>query len=217
MVAIVAGSSGMVGTALLHELCAYTKYTEIRLLVRRSSGFIHAKVNEQVVDLNDLQNAAGYIKGDVLFCCLGSTRKKTPRKEDYYRIDHDYPLNLAHTGLQNGISQFHLVSSLGANPHSKNFYLRMKGETEADISRLPFSSVHIYRPSILTGNRQENRLAESISIGLMKCINPLLTGKWKKFRSISAEQVAKAMTTQSLKATPGVHIYESDEIQTIQL
>lgn len=215
MEAIIAGSSGLVGTELLHQLCKHPSCTAVRLIVRKPSGFIHAKVTEYIVDFDHLDQFKDSIQGDVFFSCIGSTRKRTPDKKEYYRIDHDYPLHLAKIAQTNGVSQFHLVSSIGANPNAANFYLKMKGETEADISKVPFLSLHFYRPSILDGNRKDKRFLERIGLIVFKVINPLLVGKWRKYRSITAKNVARAMIAQALKEKKGLFAYESDQIMQI--
>jgi uncharacterized protein YbjT (DUF2867 family) len=214
-VAIIAGSSGLVGTELLHQLCASKEYSAITLLVRRPSGFIHAKVKEFIVDFDHVENFADHITGDVFFSCLGSTKAKTPDKRRYYQIDHDFPLYMAEVAAANGVQQFHLISAVGAQEKSSNFYLKMKGETERDIDKVPFHSKHFYRPSFLAGNREESRMMEKIGLGLFRLINPLLLEGLKKYRSIHVRDVAKAMIMQSLKDLTGTYYYESDRIQEI--
>jgi uncharacterized protein YbjT (DUF2867 family) len=214
-VAVIAGSSGLVGTELLHQLCALKEYSAIKLLVRRPSGFIHAKVQEFMVDFDHIETFAEHIRGDVFFSCLGSTKAKTPHTRRYYQIDHDFPLHMAEAAAANGVQQFHLISAIGAAAKSANFYLKMKGETEQDIDKIPFRSKHFYRPSFLTGNREESRMVEKVGLGLFKLINPLLLGGLKKYKSIHVKDVAKAMIVQSLKDLSGSHYYESDKIQEI--
>lgn len=214
-VAIIAGSSGLVGTELLHQLCASKEFNAIKLLVRRPSGFIHAKVQEFIVDFDHVETFADQIRGDVFFSCLGSTKAKTPDKRRYYQIDHDFPVHMAEAASTNGVQQFHLISAIGANIGSSNFYLKMKGETERDIAAVSFTSTHIYRPAFLDGNREEKRMLEKIGLGLFSIINPLMIGGLKKYRSIKAKDVARAMIKQSLKDLTGVHYYESDKIQEI--
>lgn len=213
--AVIAGSSGLVGTELLHQLCASKAYSRIVLLVRRPSGFIHPKVSEVIVDFDHIDNFAEQIRGDVFFSCLGSTRKKTPDKRQYYQIDHDYPLAMARIAANNGMRQFHLISAIGANPASANFYLKLKGETDRDIAALPFDSVHIYRPSFLAGKREEQRLGEKIGLAVFRVLNPLMIGGLRQYRSIDVKNVAAAMTRQSLKDKEGIYYYPSDEIQRI--
>jgi uncharacterized protein YbjT (DUF2867 family) len=213
--AVIAGSSGLVGTELLHQLCACKAYSRITLLVRRPSGFIHPKVSEVIVDFDHIAHFAAHIRGDVFFSCMGSTRKKTPDKRRYYQIDHDYPLAMARMALSNGIRQFHLISAIGAHPDSGNFYLKMKGETDRDIVALPFEAVHIYRPSFLAGKREEHRIGEKIGLAVFKVLNHLMIGGLRKYRSIEVKNVASAMIRQSLKDKEGIYYYPSDAIQRI--
>jgi uncharacterized protein YbjT (DUF2867 family) len=122
---------------------------------------------------------------------------------------------LAQTAKKNGVEQFHLVSSTGANKSSSFFYTKLKGETEADITKVAVPGLYIYRQSFLTGNRQELRSAEKFLVPLMKLINPLLIGGWKKYRSIPGATVAMAMYKQSIKNATGVFVYESDKIKQL--
>lgn len=213
--AVIAGSSGLVGNELLHRLCASDAYSSIKLLVRRPSGFRHARVSEHIVDFDHLDEYEAQIAGDVLFCCLGTTKKKTPDKRAYYHIDHDYPLHLAEIAARNGFSQYHLISSIGADPRARTFYLRVKGETERDIAKLPLPALHIYRPSFLEGNREERRPLERFSLALLKVVQPLMAGGLKKYRSIHGGTVAEAMLRASLQGQHGRHCYESDRIQQL--
>jgi uncharacterized protein YbjT (DUF2867 family) len=105
--------------------------------------------------------------------------------------------------VKNGIRQFHLVSAIGANPNASNFYSRMKGETNRDISQLDIHALYIYEPSMLTGNRKEKRAGEIFAAAVMKLINPLFFGSWKKYRSIPAAEVARVMFEQSVHDVPG--------------
>jgi uncharacterized protein YbjT (DUF2867 family) len=213
--AIIAGSTGLIGSHLLNILLNNDEYTHVISLVRRKTGIAHHKLREVVVDFDKLNEYEPVIAGHALFCCLGSTQKKTPDLKVYYKIDHDYPLQLAQLALKNGVTQYHLVSSIGANVNASNFYLKMKGETEVDIERVGLKTLHIYRPAQLTGNRKENRPIERITVGLMQIIEPLLIGCLKKYRSIPAQTVAEAMYNESLKNNEGVFIHSSDNIKQI--
>jgi len=214
-IAVIAGSSGLVGTELLHRICAGSEFSLVKLLVRKPSGFMHAKVKEYLTDFDRLEQVAPVITGDVFFSCLGSTRKKTPDKQRYFQIDHDYPLEMARIASANGMQQFHLISAVGARAGAANFYLDMKGKTEQDIAAVPFASVHIYRPSFLDGARTERRPLEQIALALFRRVSPLMIGPLRKYRSIPAADVAKAMIRKSLQPAAGVHYYESDVIQQV--
>ena len=213
--AIITGASGLTGSCLLQLLLDEPGYDEVIALVRKELPIKHHKLQQIIVDFDHLDNYSNAIKGDAIFCLLGSTKKKTPDLAVYRKIDHDYPVKLAEIALRNKIGQYHLMSSIGANGSSSNFYTKMKGQTEQDITDIGLPATYIYRPSFLVGNRKENRPLEKVFVGLMTVINPLLFGGIKKYRSIRIEAVASAMYKQSLKNEPGVQIYESDKIQEL--
>jgi len=212
---IIAGASGLIGSKLLTIMLNHVDYDEVLVLVRKKLPIEHKKLIQLVIDFDKLDDHAAAITGNAVFCCLGSTQKKTPDLAVYRKIDHDYPVMLAQLAKQNGVNQYHLVSAIGANSKSSNFYTKMKGETEDDLQEVGLKCLHIYEPSILTGDRKESRPMERISIGLMKVINPLLIGGLKKYRSIPAQTVALAMFNESLKNDEGVFIHASDKIKLL--
>ena len=213
--AIIAGASGLIGSKLLNILLNEPAYDEVLILVRKVLPIEHQKLVQLVIDFDKLDEYAASITGHAIFCCLGSTRKKTPDLVAYRKIDHDYPVKLAQLGKQNGVGQYHLVSSLGANSKSSSFYLKMKGETEDDIQQVGLKCLHIYEPSFLTGDRTEHRPVERKTSVLMKLIDPLLIGGLKKYRSIPAQTVAQAMFNESIKNEEGVFILPSDKIKLL--
>jgi uncharacterized protein YbjT (DUF2867 family) len=215
--AIVAGASGLIGSELLKILLNDSIYSEVLAIVRTPMELNHPKFNQIAVNFDKLDDFAHLVEGDVIFCTLGSTRKKTPDLTAYRKIDHDYPVKLANIAVQNGISQFHLISSIGADHNSSNFYTKMKGETEEDVKASGLSALVIYRPSLLTGERVVTRFAEGIMQGISKIINPLLVGGLRKYRSIAATSVAKVMTDLSKANLKGIYVYESDDIQKLAL
>ena len=215
MQALIFGASGLVGTELLKLLLIDPIFTSVRIVVRRKLPLSHQKLIQIISTFEELESNRDKLQGDVLFSCLGSTKRKTPDTKEYYKIDHDYPILGSKLALENGIKSIHIVSSLGANSSSSNSYLKMKGETEDDILRLPFQGVHIYRPSLITGDRKESRLFEKSAEYILKIINPLLIGSLKKYRSISAKDIAKAMYIQSKKQIEGKHIYPSHIIKEL--
>jgi len=213
--AVIAGASGLVGTQLLHLLLQESFYDEVLVLVRKPLPVQHKKLVQLVIDFDKPESYVHAVTGHAVFCCLGSTRKKTPDLTIYRKIDHDYPVALAQIAVKNQVPQYHLVSALGADAKSGNFYTRMKGETEQDIQSTGLKTLHIYQPSLLTGDRQEKRLLERIAAGLMNWINPLLIGRLKKYRSIPAATVARAMYKKSLNSEEGVFIHPSHHIKQI--
>ncbi|MBB2149984.1 oxidoreductase [Pedobacter gandavensis] len=213
--AILLGASGLIGSSLLTQLLDSPEYEAVLVIVRKKLGMEHQKLKQLVVDFERLNDFAKEITGDVVFCCLGTTKSKTPDLDLYRKIDYLYPLDAAAITQANGAKQYHLISSIGANPNSSIFYSRTKGETERDLQSIPFQSIHIYRPSLLDGERKEHRSAERLMIGVMRVLNPILIGALRKYRSIKIENVALAMLKVSLKDNEGVFIYPSDKIEKI--
>jgi len=213
--AIIAGASGLIGSKLLNILLLHPDYDEVLILVRKELPVQHKKLVQLVIDFERLEEHSGWITGHALFCCLGSTKKKTPDLAVYRKIDHDYPVKMAQLAKQNNVDQYHLVSAVGADSSSSNFYTKMKGETEEAMQAAGLKCLHIYEPSLLTGDRKEYRLTEKIAAVLMKVIGPMLLGSLKKYRSIPAETVAMAMYKQSLKNESGVFIHPTDKIKLL--
>jgi uncharacterized protein YbjT (DUF2867 family) len=213
--AVIAGSTGLIGSKLLEILLAEPAYNEVIVLVRKETGRKHEKLREVVVDFAKLEDHAADIAGHAVFCCIGTTKKKTPNLDKYYEIEHDYPIKLAQLAAGNGVSQYHFVSSIGADKDSSAYYTKFKGQTEHDLQQLNFKTLHIYRPSLLTDDRKEFRLIEKMATGLMYVVNPLLIGSLKKYRSIPAQTVAHAMYNQSITKNEGVFIHSSDQIKQI--
>jgi uncharacterized protein YbjT (DUF2867 family) len=210
--AIIAGASGLIGSSLLDILLHEPGFDEVLILVRKELPVQHIKLKQLVIDFDRLKDYAADITGEAFFSCLGTTMKKTPDLSVYRKIDHDYPLQLAKIAKQNGLAQYHMVSSLGANVKASNFYLKTKGQIEEDLKQIELTTLCIYQPAFLTGDRKENRLAEKFLIPLMKLLNPLLIDSLKKYRSIPAKTVARAMYKQSLKNQEGIFTYPSDKI-----
>lgn len=212
---IVAGATGLVGSLLLELLLHHPDVYEILVLSRKQLPIQNQKLKQLVIDFDRLEEYQAEINGDVIFCCLGTTRKKTPDLKIYRKIDHDYPVELAKIGAKNSIQQFHLISSLGAHANSFAFYTKIKGETERDVKAIHLPSTYIYQPSFLVGNRSEKRFGERFGMNLFKLINPFLIGRLKKYRSISAQIVAKAMLNQFLKNNTGTFTFPSDQIKKL--
>jgi uncharacterized protein YbjT (DUF2867 family) len=211
--AIIVGASGLIGSKLLEVLLTQPGYDEIISIGRKKIKSRNTKLQQIVLEFDKLDDHADEIKGDVIFCCLGTTRRDTPDLNDYRKIDHDYPLRLAEIAARNGVDQYHFVSAVGARSGSSNFYTRIKGDTEGDLKSVALKALFIYQPSVLIGHRKKPRLMESIAVVVMKIVDPLLAGGLKKYRAIQAIDVAKAMYKQSLKNKTGVFTYTSDQIK----
>lgn len=212
---ILVGASGLIGSHLLQALIKSDEVSEIMLLLRKPLDIADDKVQQLIINFDDLNSYTSEIQGDIIFSCLGTTKALSPNAEVYRKIDLEYPLKLAEIGIKNSVSSFHIISSLGANGKSSNSYLRLKGELEERLKKLPFQSLHIYQPSFLTGTRKDFRFGEKMAIKLFTIIDPLLIGPFRKYRSIKAETVAEVMLKQSLKQVKGVFTYPSIKIQEL--
>lgn len=213
--AILAGASGSIGTSLLQQLLTDANYSEVLVIARQKLTVDHPKLKQLIVNFDQLKDHAAEITGTTVFCCLGTTKSQTPDEVQYRKIDYQYPLDMAWIAHKNGAESYHLVSAMGANIDSSIFYNKTKGETEQDLKTVPFRSIHVYRPSLLKGQRTKKRFLEGLMNIIMLVINPLLIGGLKKYRSIKVEDVAKAMLRQSLEDRKGYFIYESDRIQEL--
>ena len=191
--ALVFGSTGLVGGNLLRLLIKDEKYKKIRVFVRSSTSKIDPKIEVVQTDFTKLENIKSEIKGDDCFFCIGTTRKKTPNKQDYINTEYNLPLSIGKICSDNNVQNFTYISSLGANPKTSNLYLKNKGMAEEELSKLNFKKFIVIRPSFLIGKRKEERFGEKIGIFAMKCISPILVGDLKKYKSINAEIVAKSM------------------------
>lgn len=212
MKAIILGSTGLVGNDLLKRILNSAAYDEVLSISRSPLNIQHPKLKELIIDLDKLADHTTKITGDVVFCCLGTTKKQTPDKALYRKIDYQYPLDVAKIALKNGASQYHLISAMGANPNSQISYSKLKGEVEEALKSLLFKATYIYRPALLDGERKDHRTVEKFMIHLFRAINPILVGPLAKYRSVKAVNVAKSMLNNSIDFKPGIHIIESDQM-----
>jgi uncharacterized protein YbjT (DUF2867 family) len=214
--ALVAGASGLVGSACLARLLGDSAYERVVALVRRPLPYSDPKLEQHTIDFDRL-GALGqtFPASTDVFCCLGTTMKQAGSEAAFRQVDFTYVVGLAAQALEHGARQFLLVSSLGANPNSAFFYNRVKGETEAAVAALPFEGRQIFRPSILLGERAEHRPGERAGIAAMTGASFLLVGPLRKYRPIAAATVAAAMVRVSLRAPRGVNIFESNDIERV--
>ena len=212
--ALIFGSSGLIGNELLELILKDNNYIKIKLFVRSEPAIDNQKVEIINVDFKNLDKNRNDIKGDDCFFCIGTTKKNTPDKDKYIEVEYNLPIEVARIAKVNSINNFIYISSLGANPNSTSLYLKNKGEAEQDLIKLNFSNLSIFRPSILLGNRKENRVGEKIGIFAMKTLSPLMLGKMKKYKPIKVENVAKAMI-KVIQRDYKKNIFESDEIMEI--
>jgi uncharacterized protein YbjT (DUF2867 family) len=208
--AMISGATGLVGEQLLNQLLSDPAYGKVITVVRKPLERIHEKLEQKVIDFSQLPAVLAGLKADHGFCCLGTTLKTAGSKEKQYLIDHDYVVWFAQGCHNAGVSRFAVVSSIGANAGSSNFYLRTKGEMERDLQKIPFAGLHILQPSFLLGERKEFRSGEKIAITIMKVLNPMMVGGLKKYRGVQASAVAHRLIQEVLSETVGVTIKHSD-------
>ncbi len=209
--ALLFGSSGLIGRHLLNILIQNNNYNKIKIFVRSEPEIKESKIEIIKANFNDLKKHIEDIKGDDCFFCIGTTKKNSPDKNEYKRIERDMPVEIAEIAKANSVNSFIYVSSGFADPKNSGAYLRYKGEVEEELKKLNFSKLGIMRPSFLMGNRKEKRFGEKIGIFLFKLLSPLFLGPLKKMKPIQAEEVAHAMINVAQKDYEKI-IFESNEI-----
>lgn len=213
--ALLLGASGLVGGHGLDLLLADQAYDRVIVPVRKALPRQHARLQQHIIDFDQLHEHAPLFSASAIFCCLGTTIQKAGSRAAFRQVDFEYPVAAAKLAARNGAGQFLLVTAVGANSNSAIFYNRVKGEAEEAIRSLPFRAVHIFRPSLLLGSRAEFRLGEKIAQPVMAAASLLLLGPLRKYRPIAAAAVAAAMVKVAAMNLAGVHIYESDRIQAL--
>ena len=203
--AVVAGATGLIGKELVQLLLNDVAYRSVTILVRRPTGMEHPKLVEQIIDFEQLQQASVQMDGADVFCTLGTTIKKAGSQDAFRKVDYQYPLSLGQLASRQGARQLLLVSAIGANPTSRAFYNRVKGEVEEALSSLKLPALHILRPSLLLGEREEFRFGERIA-ERCRAASPLFSGPLRKYAPVQASAVAKAMIFAAKSNQAGIHI-----------
>lgn len=212
--ALVVGATGLVGSELVNFLLEEGIYDEVGVLVRRELPLINNKLKQYVVEeFENLSTYKEYFLVDDIFCCLGTTIKKAGSQEKMIKIDVEYPLECAKLGQEMGVKQFLIITAMGANSSSSIFYSRIKGILEEKLATIPFRSIHILRPSLLLGNREEFRLGEKLGSYLLPVLHFFMQGSLKKYRAIQARNVAKAMYHLAQSNKKGIHVHTTDELE----
>lgn len=213
--AVVAGATGLVGKELVRQLLEDEAYGSVVILVRRKTGLAHPKLTERIVDYRALAGGdeqavqALDLAGADVFCALGTTIKKAGTQEAFREVDYDYPLALGRLAKEQGAARFLIVTAIGANPASRIFYSRVKGEVEEALRALNLPALDLFRPSLLLGKREEFRLGERLAALFM----PWLSGLLGKYRPVHGRTVAAAMIQAAKSGEPGVRIHESNRIR----
>ncbi|WP_372773125.1 NAD-dependent epimerase/dehydratase family protein [Mangrovibacterium sp.] len=205
---MIAGATGLVGSELMKMLIRDNTFSNVIILSRRETGFHHEKIAEYLVDFNQPETWQDLVRGDILFSCMGTTIKSAGSQEKQYLVDFTYQYEIAKAAAQNGVDQYILISSAGANSNSKLFYSRIKGELEEKTRQLPFRKISILRPSLLLGNRPNKRFGEQLAQKIIPFITRFV---FKKYRPISGTTVAQGMIKAAL-SVDSRQLYELDEI-----
>ena len=214
--ALLFGVTGLVGSHLLNLLISNNNYSKIKVFVRSSIELNDPKIEIIQTDFNNLNNHREDIKGDDCFFCIGTTKKNSPDKNEYKRVELEVPKQVAQIAKSNLVNSFVFVSSGYADPKSSGHYLKFKGLVEEELKRLNFSKLGIMRPSFLLGNRQEKRVGEKIGIFVFKLLSPLFLGPLKKMKPIHSATVAKAMIRTANEKLEK-KVFESNEIAELVL
>lgn len=214
--AVVFGASGFVGSHLLSELLNSSDYGQLTAVARKNLDITHSKLRTVIADYNSLPGLKSELAADEIFIALGTTRKNTPNESDYYQVDHDYPVLAAQIAKERGAKSVFLVTAVGANPNSKIFYVRTKGEVERDVVALNFEHTHIFRPSMILGIRKEKRSQlETITMMFWSALNPLLIGRLEKYRGITGQDIARAMIRSARNQAEKLKIYHWREMHDL--
>ncbi|MGN1402236.1 MAG: NAD(P)H-binding protein [Bacillus sp. (in: firmicutes)] len=213
--ALVMGASGLVGSKLLEILLESERYEKVIALVRKPLLYKHAKLQEVVIDFDNLEEEYPDIAVDDVYCAIGTTIKKAKTKERMYQIDVEYPLTVARLAKKKGMQHFVVISAMGANLKSRFFYTRIKGDLEEKLTALDIPKLSIFRPSLLVDERDEFRFGEKMAIALYKGIAWFLPNALKTKFGIEASTVAKAMYNTQFSKSSKVIIYQPVQIEEL--
>lgn len=203
--AIVIGATGLTGSYLVPLLLADNRFSRIKIFGRRTTNQQHPKLEEHIIDFDKPTEWKHLVTGDILFSALGTTIRQAGSQEAQYKVDYTYQYKFAEAAAQNGVPVYVLVSSAMADPSSRIFYTRMKGELERAVQKLPFSTIHIMQPGPLEGERKENRTGEKVMLKVIHFLNGL--GIAKKQKPVHGRILAQAMINVSFKRDQKVNNY----------
>ena len=213
MIATLIGSTGLTGSLLVRQLLADSAITQVISASRKSLSISNAKLIQVLIsDLANLPSIQPKIRGDLYFCCLGTTIKAAGSKENFEKVDHDAVVAFAKIAKAHGATSFTFVSSMGANANSMFFYNQVKGRTENDVKTLGLPSLIIFRPALLVGPRAELRLAEKIAAVTLLPLSRLLPARTRKSLITKAETLAMRMLAEGKAALPGIHVILAKDI-----
>ncbi len=214
-VVLLAGASGLTGSLTLDALLAAADVSRVIAVTRRQLGREHSRLANRIVQFDRLESQLKGTACDAALCCLGTTLRKAGSQQRFRAVDLDCVLAFARTAKAANARRFVVMSSVGANPSSRNFYLRTKGEMEEELEGIGFESLDILQPSMLLAWRAEMRPLELAASALMPLVAPLLRGKYAPYRAIPARTVAAAMRGATRSGRRGVQRYTYEGIQAL--
>jgi uncharacterized protein YbjT (DUF2867 family) len=206
---LILGVTGLVGRKALVQALAQPAVTQVIAPTRRSLPKQDKLMNPVASNLELLLPEVTGWRPDGAICSTGTTIKKAGSKEAFRSVDHDLPLSFARLAHQAGTQNFALVSAIGASVDSSFFYAKVKGELERDVREIGFRSLTILRPSIIEGERDEVRLAESLALKLSHFLAPVLP---KRFHVNPAPKIAQVLVDAVVNPKPGCHFRYSDSL-----
>lgn len=214
-VALLAGASGLTGGYVLEALLGAADFSRVIAVTRRPLPRENARLANRIVQFERMEAQLQGVACDVALCCLGTTIARAGSRESFREVDVDYVLAFARTALAARAQRFVVISSAGADPRSRDFYLRTKGEMEQELEAVGFPSLDILQPGLLLGWRQEMRPLELAAMAFMPLVNPFLAGKRAAFRAISARRVAAAVVGATRSGRKGVQRYVNPGIHAL--
>jgi uncharacterized protein YbjT (DUF2867 family) len=204
-----------VGSHVLRLLLDDPQYERVTVLGRRNLPVAHKKLAHRIVDFDRVPEMADFPRVHDVFCCLGTTIKQAGSEAAFRKVDYTYVVELARLALRHRASQFLVVTAVGADPRSRVFYSRVKGEVEEAVRRLQFDGVHIFRPSLLLGGRSQTRPLELLARIVSPLVSWAMLGRLGRYRPIKAARVARAMVRVARDAERGVHVYEANQLRRL--
>lgn len=215
--ACILGASGLVGGHLLDLLSEKKEYSQIKVINRRSLDLTDDKIEEIIIeDFDELEHHIDTVKADDYFCCLGTTIKKAGSKDKFKKVDFDFVVNIAAVAKENHAQSFSVISAMGAKAGSMIFYNQVKGEMEDAVKAIKNNRTYIFRPSLIAGERNEERAGEQVAQWFFDKLGFIFKGPLKKYSAVEAKQIAYAMFKNAQTNKASFQIFESDIIQEIQ-
>ena len=205
--ALIAGATGLVGDALLREMSSRRDYELIKVLGRNPPRYESGRIHFLPSDYSNLAELGPELAVDDVYCCLGTTLKRSGSEAAFERVDYHMVVDLARAAGKAGAKKFLVVSAVGATEKSPAFYPRVKARMEKAVAEAGFETVHIVRPSLLLGERKERRLVERLFQWLAPVYSPLLAGPLKRYRPVPASVVAASLISLANRPDKGVHIH----------